>query len=130
MSKKTTMPYKATSIRTFIGAKNYTLSRQFYQELGFEEIVLSKDMCLFKVNEQLQFYLQDYYVKKWIENSMVFLEVDDIEVCWQELQAKALPNKYKGVKLSEIKTLDWGRECFLHDPAGVLWHFGQFKEMA
>jgi len=77
------MPYKAKSIRTFIGAKNYALSRQFYQELGFEEVVLSKDMCVFKVNEQLHFYLQDYYVKKWIENSMVFLEVDDIEVCWQ-----------------------------------------------
>ena len=53
-----------------------------------------------------------------------------IEICWRELQTKALPNKYKGVKLSEIKTLNWGRECFLHDPSGILWHFGQFKEMA
>jgi len=122
------MAYKAKSIRTFIGAKDYALSRKFYQELGFEEVVLSKDMCLFKVNEQLNFYLQDAYVKNWINNSMVFLEVDNIDQCWQELQAKELPSKYKGVKLSEIKNLDWGRECFLHDPSGVLWHFGQFKE--
>lgn len=20
----------------------------------------------------------------------------------------------------------WGRECFVHDPSGILWHFGEF----
>jgi len=75
------MSYKAKSIRTFLGAKNYEESRTFYKELDFEEVVLFDNMCLFKVNENIGFYLQDYYVKKWCNNSMVFLEVDDIEVC-------------------------------------------------
>ena len=122
------MGYKAKNIRTFIGAKRYDESRTFYRELGFEEIILNDKMSLFKVNESLAFYLQKYYVKKWVHNSMIFLEVDDIESCEKELLAKGLHNKYKYVRFTEIKTFDWGRELFMHDPSGVLWHFCQFNE--
>ncbi len=121
------MNYQPKTIRTFIGAMNYEESRTFYKEMGFEEVVLSDNMCLFKVNEQLGFYLQDYYVKKWCNNSMVFLEVEDIDKCYAELESKGLHNKYKYVRLHPIKEFDWGRECFMHDPSGVLWHFGQFN---
>ena len=120
------MPYQAKSIRTFIGAKNYEESRAFYRELGFEETVLSEKMAVFKVNDDLRFYLQDYYVKDWVENSMVFLEVDDVDECWEDLQKRGLENKYRYVRLTPIKEYEWGRECFLHDPSGILWHFGQF----
>lgn len=120
------MKYTAKNIRTFIGAKDYEESRTFYKELGFEEVVLSEKMSLFKVNEELGFYLQKYYVKKWVDNSMVFLEVDDVEACYRDLLASGLHEKYKYVRLTEIKTFEWGRECFLHDPSGVLWHFCQF----
>lgn len=118
--------YQAKSIRTFIGAKNYDISKQFYQALGFEAIEVSTNMTLFKVNANLAFYLQDYYIKDWIDNSMVFLEVDDVDNCWKELEELGLHLKYESVRLSPIKTWDWGRECFLHDPSGVLWHFAQF----
>ncbi len=122
------MKSKSISIRTFLGAKNYTESRQFYKELGFEEVELSENMCLFKVNENLSFYLQDYYVKKWVDNSMVFLEVEDIDGWEKELLEKDLVDKYKYVRLTEIKTFEWGRELFMHDPSGILWHFGQFND--
>lgn len=121
------MKYKAKSIRTFIGAKNYEESRTFYKELGFEEIVLFDNMSLFKVNKSLSFYLQDYYVKKWCNNSMVFLEVDDVDICLNELFGKGLQDKYKFVRFTEIKEFEWGREFFMHDPSGILWHFGQFN---
>ena len=119
--------YQSKSIRTFIGAMNYAESRQFYKELGFEEFEIGDKMCYFQVNEGLGFYLQDYYVKKWCDNSMVFLEVDDIDACWKDLHDRGLHKTYKNVKLTEIKNFDWGRECFMHDPSGVLWHFGQFN---
>jgi len=122
------MSYKAKSIRTFLGAKNYEESRTFYKELDFEEVVLFDNMCLFKVNENIGFYLQDYYVKKWCNNSMVFLEVDDIEVCLTDLLAKGLQDKYKYVRFTKIKEFEWGREFFMHDPSGILWHFGQFND--
>lgn len=83
-------------------------------------------MIWFKVNEKLSFYLQDYYVKDWVNNSMVFLQVENIEVCKMELLNKELDKKYKHVRFSEIKEFDWGKEIFMHDPSGVLWHFCQF----
>jgi len=85
-------------------------------------------MSLFRVNENLAFYLQDAYVKDWVDNSMIFLEVDDVEKCDVDLLERRLSEKYKGVRLTNIKTWDWGREIFMHDPSGVLWHFGQFNE--
>jgi len=117
--------HKAKSIRPFIGAKDFELSRSFYRDLGFEERVLGNNMSLFKTGE-LAFYLQDAYVRDWVDNTMVFLEVDDVNRYYDELLALDLPAKYKKVKLVPIRVNDWGRECFLLDPSGILWHFGQF----
>jgi catechol 2,3-dioxygenase-like lactoylglutathione lyase family enzyme len=120
------MKHKAKSLRPFIGAKDYELSRSFYRDLGFEEKILTHNMCLFKTGD-LAFYLQDAYVQDWIDNLMIFLEVDDVNRYWNELLALDLTAKYKNVKLTPIRELDWGRECFLHDPSGILWHFGEFN---
>jgi catechol 2,3-dioxygenase-like lactoylglutathione lyase family enzyme len=122
---ETKIEHKAKSIRPFIGAKNFDVSRRFYRDLGFEESVLSANMSVFKTNG-LAFYLQDAYVKDWIDNSMIFLEVDDVSRHWKQLTALELPTRYEGVRLTAIRTYDWGRECFLHDPSGILWHFGEF----
>jgi catechol 2,3-dioxygenase-like lactoylglutathione lyase family enzyme len=121
------MKQKAISIRPFIGAKDYEISRSFYRDLGFEEVVLSRGMSLFK-KESLAFYLQNAYVKDWIDNTMLFLEVEDLDMFWKELESLQLADKYQGVKLTPIRNEDWGRECFLHDPSGILWHFGVFSK--
>lgn len=116
----------AVSIRPFLGARDYDLSRRFYRDLGFQEKVLFPDMCLFKT-DRIAFYLQRAYVKDWIDNSMVFVEVEDVDRQWRELVALELPARYPGVRLVPTRDHDWGRECFLHDPSGILWHFGQFS---
>jgi catechol 2,3-dioxygenase-like lactoylglutathione lyase family enzyme len=120
------MEHKAKSIRPFIGAKNYAISRKFYQDLGFEESIISPDMSYFKTNE-MGFYLQDAYVKDWIDNSMIFMEVDDVQRFCNELLALDLTAKYENVRLTPVRELAWGRECFVHDPSGILWHFGEFS---
>lgn len=119
------MEHKAKSIRPFIGAKNYEVSRSFYRDLGFEEIVLTNNMSVFKTGG-MAFYLQDAYVKDWVDNTMVFLEVDDVARFWNELLALDLPAKYQNVRITPIRVNDWGRECFVHDPSGILWHIGEF----
>lgn len=119
------MEHKAISIRPFIGAKDYDLSRNFYRDLGFQEVFISPNMSLFK-SATLGFYLQDAYVQDWIDNTMVFMEVANTREFYEELLSLNLPDKYKGVKLSKVRVEDWGQECFLHDPSGVLWHFGEF----
>ena len=116
------------SLRAFIGAKNYTISRQFYTELGFEIIEIDSQMCLIQVKDNLCFYLQNAYVKDWINNSMLFLEVEDLDNYYQWILNKNLSNKFQGVHLTEIKNEPWGREFFMHDPSGILWHFGNFNK--
>jgi catechol 2,3-dioxygenase-like lactoylglutathione lyase family enzyme len=123
------MEHYAKSIRPFIGAKNFELSREFYRTLGFDEKVISPNMSLFTIGK-LAFYLQDAYVKDWIDNTMIFLEVDNVSSYFQELTALDLPGKYPGARVSPIKVDYWGRECFLHDPSGILWHFGEFFNQA
>ncbi|MGN6510709.1 MAG: VOC family protein [Chitinophaga sp.] len=119
------MKNKALSIRPFIGSADFEVSRSFYRDLGFQEVVLSPKMSLFKTGD-LGFYLQAADVKDWLDNTMIFLEVDDVQQFWDELVTLGLPEKYKNVKLTPIRVEDWGRECFVHDPSGILWHFGEF----
>ena len=119
------MKHNVKSIRPFIGAKDFELSRNFYRDLGFYESIVAYNMSYFKT-ENIGFYLQDAYVQEWIDNLMIFLEVDDVGRYWNELLALDLATKYKGVKLTPIREYEWGRECFMHDPSGILWHFGEF----
>jgi catechol 2,3-dioxygenase-like lactoylglutathione lyase family enzyme len=120
------MEHKALSIRPFIGAKDFELSRKFYRDLGFEEVTLTPKMSLFKTG-QLGFYLQDAYVQDWVDNTMIFLEVENVKRFWDELLGLNLTAKYNDVKLTPIRVEHWGRECFLHDPSGILWHVGEFS---
>ncbi len=121
------MIHPAKSIRTFIGSKNYAESIRFYEVLGFEVHSVADKMSLVRVSESIAFYLQDAYLKTWCENSMIFLEIDeDLESYWEAIKVLGLPDKFPGTKLSSIQHNSWGNEFFLHDPAGVLWHFGIF----
>ena len=121
------MEHKAKSIRPFIGAQNYEVSRQFYTDLGFKENIISAGMSYFEADGK-GFYLQNYYAKDWINNTMIFLEVDDVARYYDALAALNLPARYPDVRLVPIKRYDWGSEFFLHDPSGVLWHFGKFLD--
>lgn len=114
------------SIRPFIGAKDFNLSREFYKEIGFEEIVIDSSMSLFQMG-CFGFYLQRYYVKDWVDNTMLFLEVDDVESYYKHVLSLNLLTTFKDVKLKTIVYLDWGKEFFLHDPSNILWHIGQFN---
>lgn len=121
------MQHRARSIRPFIGSKNFEVSRSFYRDLGFTETVLFPDMSVFKTDD-VAFYLQNHYAKDWIDNTMVFVEVENVDQHYKDLAALDLPGKYEGVRLVPVRSFDWGKECYLHDPAGVLWHFGQFAK--
>jgi catechol 2,3-dioxygenase-like lactoylglutathione lyase family enzyme len=120
------MQHKGKSIRPFIGAKDFNESRRFYRDLGFKERVLSEKMSVFHTGK-LSFYLQDSYVKEWVDNTMLFLEVEDVNQFWDDLLELELQKKYPNIQQKPVRELDWGRECFLHDPSNILWHIGEFK---
>jgi len=121
------MVSKTKSIRPFIGAKDFQISRRFYCDLGFEETILGGNFSVFKT-DQIAFYLQDSYVKDWIDNTMIFVKVENVHQFYKELAALNITEKYPSAKLLPVTTLDWGSEFFLHDPSGILWHFGSFNQ--
>src|ERR1700712_5437496 len=108
------MKHNAKSVRAFIGAKNFEESRLFYKDFGFEESIISGHMSYFRISSELGFYLQNAYVKDWVDNTMIFLEVDNVNEYWDELQSLGLDKKDKTVKLTPIKVNYWGKECFMH----------------
>jgi len=120
------MTSKLLSIRPFIGAADFDTSRNFYTDLGFNETIISPDFSVFEY-EQIAFYLQKAYVKDWIDNTMIFLEVNDVKEYWENLMKLDLSSKYSNVRLIPVKEHHWGSECFIHDPSGILWHVGEFN---
>ncbi len=112
------------SIRPFVGSKDFETSRIFYTTMGFTETLISKDMCWLTMGD-IGFYLQDYYVKKWMDNTMLFLEIENLTDYRNFLITQNI-TQIKGVRLSEINTEAWGHVFFVHDPAGVLWQIGNF----
>ncbi len=121
------MDFKIKSIRTFIGAKDFNISRNFYIDLGFKEVPLGSKMSYFGMGD-FGFYLQNAYVKNWVNNSMVFLEVTDLKQHFIEVNALQLDTKYKEVRVTKIHYNDWGNEFFIYDPSGILWHIGEFSK--
>ncbi len=114
------------SIRPFIGARDFKESRAFYTEFGFEETIVSETMSYFKMGN-FGFYLQDAYIKDWVDNSMLFLEVLNLDSFRQAVLDKKLTDRFSTVRISKIHHNDWGEEFFVHDPSGILWHVGNFK---
>jgi hypothetical protein len=119
------MSFTTTSLRPFIGAKNFDLSRAFYSDLGFEETVLEAKLSLFR-NGTSTFYLQNYYVADWINNTMLLLEVANVSQQYQALNDSNLFANYSDARLLPIKVESLGQAFFIIDPSGVLWHVAEF----
>ncbi|MFK7771854.1 MAG: glyoxalase [Saprospiraceae bacterium] len=117
--------FNIKTLRTFVPAKDYELSRNLYKKIGFEETFYSEGLAVFKVDE-FSFYLQNFYQKEWSENFMMFMEVENVDEFWKYLLSLNLINDFPTIKLREPKTEGWGREFHVIDPTGVLWHFGTF----
>lgn len=123
---KLTMENKIISIRPFLGSVDFNQSSAFYRELGFEENVLWEGFSVFH-KQGFSFYLQNAFVKEWLENTQLFIEVTRVDDYWNEIIGLNLPKKFPGVRVSAIAEQTWGTEFFVHDPAGILLHFGSFK---
>jgi catechol 2,3-dioxygenase-like lactoylglutathione lyase family enzyme len=117
---------KLTSIaaKAFVPAKDFALSKQFYQDLGFE-VVWSSDDLAYVRNGVSSFLLQRFYNKEHAENFMMHLLVDDVEAWWDHVQAQGMIARY-GVFAEPPADRSWGiRDFVIVDPTGVLWRIGQ-----
>ncbi len=112
------MNQKALSIRPFIGAKDFEVSRSFYRDLGFQESILFHNMSYFKT-QGLGFYLQDADVKDWIDNTMVFMEVENVDEYWKELLTIGLKSQIQKCNTNSNKKKRLGQRMF---PARSVWN--------
>ena len=124
-----TIPAGTERIRPFVPAKDFDLSKRFYETLGFHK-VLDSEVAIFTVGSG-GFILQRYYQKEWAENFMMQLMVDDLDAWWSHIESLDLANQF-GVPSPKPPAMQpWGlRVAYLVDPSGVLWHVAQRRENA
>lgn len=110
--------------RPFLPAKDFELSKRFYEALGFEKR-LDASVAIFRLGRG-EFLLQPYYQKDWAENFMMQLMVDDLDAWWAHIQSLDLPKRF-GVSAPKAPEMQpWGlRIAYVTDPSGVLWHVAQ-----
>jgi len=123
------VPIGTETVRPFLPAKDFDLSKRFYGALGFEK-VLDADVAIFKMGWS-GFILQRYYQKEWAENFMMQLMVDDLDAWWAHIQGFDLAGQF-GVPAPRPPAMQpWGlRVAYVVDPSGVLWHVAQRREDA
>ena len=111
--------------RPFLPARNFELSKHFYETLGFEKLLDADDVAIFRIGRG-EFILQSHYQKDWAENFMMQLMVDGLDLWWTHIQSLDLPGRF-GVALPKAPALQsWGlRIAYVTDPSGVLWHVAQ-----
>ena len=114
-------------LQTFVPAKDFEQSKQFYQDLGFNLNWEGSGVAQFAVGNY-RFLLQDHYVKDFADNFMMFLNVEDVDAWWNYILRTGVAEKYE-IVLKPPQDYPWGlREIHMLDPSGVFWHFAKDLE--
>jgi hypothetical protein len=111
--------------RPFLPAKDFALSKSFYEALGFVKELNGDEVAIYRIGTS-SFILQRRFQKEWAENFMMQLMVDDLDAWWTHLTSLELPQKF-GIPAPKAPALQpWGlRVAYVVDPSGVLWHVAQ-----
>ena len=116
--------FGAVEIKAFVPAKDFALSKRFYEELGFE-IPWSDDTLAYMRLGDTAFFLQNFYLAEHASNFMMHLIVQDVESWWARLQKAGIAARY-GVRTVAPQDQPWRQRDFvLDDPSGVLWRIAQ-----
>lgn len=115
---------RITEIKAFVPAKDFAVSKQFYQDLGFTMASEGGGVAYFHF-EQVSFLLQDYCVPSLAENFMMHILVEDVDAWCKHVEASGVEARY-GVRITPIESQPWKmRDFCFYDPSGVLWRIGQ-----
>ena len=113
------------ALRPFVPAKDFALSKRFYQALGFAPTHEDAEIAILKLGS-FSFILQNFYVAEFADNCMVQLLVRDVDAWWRRIDGATLVAEF-GVKPPRAPAMQsWGMKVgFLFDPSGVLWHVAE-----
>jgi hypothetical protein len=79
-------------VRPFMPAKDFDVSKRFYEALGFEK-VLDGEVAIFRVGSS-GFILQRYFQEDWAGNFMMQLMVDDLDAWWAHIESLDLATTF------------------------------------
>ncbi|MEM0965710.1 MAG: VOC family protein [Verrucomicrobiota bacterium] len=113
-----------TEIKAFVPSKDFEVSKEFYQKIGFTLVSDMGGIAYFRKGES-SFLLQDFYREEHASNFMMHLLVEDVDSWKRVVDESGVGDKY-GVRVTEVEEQPWGmRDFCMNDPAGVLWRIGQ-----
>ena len=114
--------FAVVEVKAFVPAKNFSLSMEFYEALGFTRASVFEDIAYFHCGES-SFLLQDFFVQEHAANFQMHLLVESVDA-WHE-KATAVTERFN-VKIGEPQNQPWAmRDFTLLDPSGVLWRIAQ-----
>lgn len=122
------LPLPIREVRTFVAARDFSISLAFYEALGWKVEWTDGKLALM-ANAGLRFYLQDAYLKEWAENSMLHITVDDAEAWYQRATEILDGGRFGDARVAPPKKEPYGAlVTYVWDPAGVLLHFAQWLD--
>ncbi len=117
----------ASDVRVFVPARDFSLSKQFYTALGWQLIYEGDGLAVLEL-AGVRFYLQDYYVKRWAENFMLHISVEDARAWYEHVRGILESGRFPLARVQPPKEEPYGAlVTYVWDPAGVLLHFAQFQ---
>lgn len=112
----------AIEIKAFVPARDFELSKRFYQDLGFAVAWSSEGLAYIR-HGNTSFLLQAF--PQGIDNFMMHLLVQDVDAWWSQVQEQDIVARY-GVMIEPVSDKPWGlRDFAISDPSHVLWRVGQ-----
>ena len=122
---KTPLNLNAAGSKTFIGSKDFEVSRDFYIAMGWALNWEQEDLAELTLGSS-SFYLQRYYQRKWCENSMLHITVEDAQAWFEQATRVLSARSYGAARVRPPKRENYGAlVTYVWDPAGVLLHFAQ-----
>ena len=113
------------ALRPFVPARDYALSKRFYQALGFRVTHEDENVTLLKLGA-FSFILQNYDHPQAAEHMMVQLLVRDVEAWWRDVDPAAAVQGFDVKPPRPPAVQSWGLKVgFIFDPSGVLWHVAE-----
>ena len=120
-------PSPVVQLNAFVPAKDMSVSKQFYSDLGFTLVWSNDDIAQFQIGSYT-YLLQKFYVPEHANNFMMALRVEDAEAWWKHIEALGLKEKYKLHMVKPPEMQPWGiRVLYISDPTGILWHIQDGK---
>lgn len=110
------MTKEITEIKAFVPARDFDLSKRFYQDLASTMAWSSDDLAYMHAGRS-SFLLQDFYRKVHADNFMMHMLVLDVEAWWLQVVRQELKLRYD-VKADAPGDRSWGiRDFILSIPA-------------